>query len=96
MTTTAATVTIRIPTALRPQAGGKESLSVAGASIKEVLGNLTAQYPELGKRLYKTETELNRFINIYVNDEDIRFLSNLDTPVKANDEVSIVPAIAGG
>jgi len=96
MTTTAAQVVIRIPTALRPQAGGKESVSVPGASIREVLGNLTGQYPELGKRLYKTETELNRFINIYVNDEDIRFLSNLDTPVKAGDEVSIVPAIAGG
>ena len=89
-------VTIRIPTALRPQAGNQESVSVGGASVKEVLGKLTGQFPELGKRLYKADNELNRFINVYVNDEDIRFLENLDTAVKAGDEVSIVPAIAGG
>ena len=94
--TTTAAVTIRIPTALRPQAGNHESIAIGGASVREVLGGLTGQYPELGKRLFKTDNELNRFINVYVNDEDIRFLENLDTPVKAGDEVSIVPAIAGG
>lgn len=96
MATATNTVIIRIPTALRPQVGNQESVSVSGASIKEVLATLTGQYPELGKRLYKGENELNRFINVYVNDEDIRFLENLDTPVKPGDEVSIVPAIAGG
>lgn len=97
--TTANTVTIRIPTALRPLTGSHESVAAAGASIKEVLGALIGQYPELGKRLYKGDAaagELNRFINIYVNDEDIRFLDNMDTAVKPGDEVSIVPAIAGG
>ena len=88
--------TIRIPTPLRPQVDNHESVDVAGSSVKEILGTLTGKYPELGKRLFKTEGELNRFINVYVNDEDIRFLENLDTPVKANDELSIVPAIAGG
>ena len=77
--------TIRIPTPLRPQVDNQE-----------ILATLTGKYPELGKRLFKTDNELNRFINVYVNDEDIRFLENLDTPLKANDEVSIVPAIAGG
>src|SRR5688572_21658155 len=97
MATATNSVTVRIPTALRPQVGNQDTVSVGGASIKEVLGALTGQYPELGKRLYKTPgAELNRFINVYVNDEDIRFLGNLDTPVKAGDEVSIVPAIAGG
>ena len=96
MATTANTVNIRIPTALRPQAGGKETVAVGGATVKEALGVLVAQHPELGKRLYKTEGELNRFINVYVNDEDIRFIDNLDTAVKPGDEVSIVPAIAGG
>lgn len=96
MPTTANTVTIRIPTALRPQAGGNDVVSLSGTSIREVLGGLTTQYPELGKRLFKTQDELNRFINVYVNDEDIRFLDNLDTAVKPGDEVSIVPAIAGG
>jgi len=90
------TVTVRIPTALRPQAGNNSSLDLAGASIREVLGSLTSQYPELGDRLFKGENELNRFINVYVNDEDIRFLDSLDTLVKSGDEVSIVPAIAGG
>ena len=90
------TVTIRIPTALRPQVADQESVELAGATVGELLGTLTTQHPELGKRLYKGENELNRFINIYVNDEDIRFMENLDTPVKPGDEVSIVPAIAGG
>lgn len=90
------TVTVRIPTALRPQAGNNSSLDLTGASIREVLGSLTSQYPELGDRLFKEENELNRFINVYVNDEDIRFLDSLDTLIKSGDEVSIVPAIAGG
>ena len=90
------TITVRIPTALRPQAGNNETVQLAGASVGQVLGSLTSQYPDLGKRLYKSEKELNRFINIYVNDEDIRFLENLETKVKPGDEVAIVPAIAGG
>jgi MoaD family protein len=90
------TVTIQIPTALRPQAGDNPSIDLAGATVSELLTALSGQYPELGKRLFKEEGEINRFINIYVNDEDIRFLDNLDTAVSANDEVSIVPAIAGG
>ena len=61
-----------------------------------MLATLTKKYPELGKRLYKSENELNRFINVYVNDEDIRFIDNLGTALKDGDEVSIVPAIAGG
>lgn len=90
------TVTVRIPTALRPQVENQESIAIAGTSVKQVLGVLTTRYPELGKRLYKQENELNRFINVYINDEDIRFLENLETPVKGGDELSIVPAIAGG
>ena len=90
------TVTVQIPNALRPQAGDNASLLVAGGSVKEVLGSLTSQYPELGKRLFKADNELNRFVNVYVNDEDIRFLDNLNTAGKSGDEVSIVPAIAGG
>ena len=90
------TITIHIPTALRPQAGNHESVSVTGNSVKQVLGSLNDRYPDLGKRLFKAENEINRFINVYLNDEDIRFMDNLDTPVKAGDEVSIVPAIAGG
>lgn len=81
---------------MRPQAGNQDAIDLAGGSVKEVLGSLTSQFPELGKRLFKTDHELNRFINVYLNDEDIRFLENLDTPVKSGDELSIIPAIAGG
>ena len=76
--------------------GSIVSVDVAGGTVQEVLASLTGQYPELGQRLYKSETELNRFINIYLNDEDIRFLEDLNTPVKSGDELSIIPAIAGG
>ena len=89
-------VTVLIPAALRPQAGDNESLELAGSTVGELLTGLKEKYPELGDRLFKNEQELNRFINVYVNDEDIRFLEKLDTPVSGNDEVSIVPAIAGG
>ena len=89
-------VTVRIPTALRPQVGDNESLEVDASTVGEALGNIKAQYPEFGQRLYKSEDELNRFINVYLNDEDIRFLENLETKVSGGDELSIVPAIAGG
>ena len=92
-------VTIHIPTALRPQVQDQETIEVdggPGTTVGDVLGSLRSQYPEFGNRLYKSDAELNRFINVYVNDEDIRFLENLKTPLKAGDEVSIVPAIAGG
>ena len=89
-------ITVTIPTALRPQVDNQDSVTLSGASVKEVLGSLTSRYPDLGKRLFKGENEVNRFINLYVNDEDIRFMDNLDTPVKEGDELSIVPAIAGG
>lgn len=89
-------VTVQIPTALRPQVGDQETVAAPGATVGQVLGYIKQQYPEFGRRLYKSETELNRFINVYVNDEDIRFLDNLNTPVKPTDEVAIVPAIAGG
>ncbi|MEX1016886.1 MAG: MoaD/ThiS family protein [Phycisphaeraceae bacterium] len=90
------TITIHIPTALRPQVNDQESVEVPASTVGEALGTLKTQYPDFGKKLYKTDDQLNRFINVYLNDEDIRFLDNLDTPLKGGDEVSIVPAIAGG
>jgi len=94
--TMAETITVLIPTALRPHADDQATLDLSGSSVKEILGSLSDKYPQLAKRLFKTEGELNRFINVYVNDEDIRFMENLDTSVKTGDELSIVPAIAGG
>ena len=90
------TLAVEIPTALRPPVGDQASIDVAGCTVGELLGKLKADYPEFGAKLYKTDTELNRFINVYLNDEDIRFLENLDTSVKAGDHLAIVPAIAGG
>ncbi len=89
-------VKILIPTALRPQVEDQETIAATGSSVREVLGSLTSRYPELGKRLFSEQQEINRFINVYVNDEDIRFLEDLDTALKPGDELSLVPAIAGG
>jgi molybdopterin synthase sulfur carrier subunit len=89
-------VKVRIPTPLRTLTNGVDIAEVAGASVGEVLNGLSATFDGMDKRLFKQPGELNRFVNIYVNDEDIRFLDNLNTPIKDGDDVSIVPAIAGG
>jgi sulfur-carrier protein len=87
--------TVRIPTPLRPHAGGLDCLEIPGATVGEVLGNLGAAHPELRERIFAAG-ELRRFVNVYLNDEDIRFLDDMNTPVAAGDEVSIIPAVAGG
>jgi molybdopterin converting factor small subunit len=87
---------ILIPTPLRQYVDKKDSVEVAGATIGEVLGALTTQYPDLRKNLYSDEGKLRSFVNVYVNDEDIRYLSKDKTEVKAADTISIVPSIAGG
>ena len=86
---------VRIPTPLRPHAGGNYSAQAEGATVGEVLNKLTSDFPDLRSRLFDGE-ELRRFVNVYVNNEDIRFLDDLDTAVNPNDEVSIIPAVAGG
>ena len=88
--------TVRIPTPLRKLTEGKEEVSAAGATVGEVITNLDGSYPGIKARICDDDGQVKRFVNIFANDEDIRFLDNLDTPVKENDEVSIVPAIAGG
>jgi MoaD family protein len=90
------TVKIHIPGELRAQVGSQNEVELQGDSVKEVLGVLAARYPVLGKRLFGADGRLNRFVNIYLNDEDIRFLENLETSIGDGDEISIVPAIAGG
>jgi molybdopterin synthase sulfur carrier subunit len=89
-------VKIRIPSPLRTYTNGADVIESTGRSVGEVLGSLTSQAAGIETRLFKGPNQLNRFVNIYLNDEDIRFLKNLDTPVKEGDEVSIIPAIAGG
>jgi len=88
--------TVRIPTPLRKLTNELEVVSAAGGTVGEVLGNLEKAFPGIRERICDEQGNVRRFVNIFVNDEDIRFLSDLTTPVKETDEVSIVPAIAGG
>ena len=88
--------TIRIPTPLRKLTQGKEEIIVSDATVNTLITGLETQYPGIKERICDDSGQVRRFVNIFANDEDIRFLKNLDTPVKDSDEVSIVPAIAGG
>ena len=88
--------TIRIPTPLRKLTSGKEEVTTAGGTIAAIITSLETQHPGIKERICDESGQVRRFVNIFVNDEDIRFLKNLDTPVKDSDDVSIVPAIAGG
>ena len=88
--------TVYIPTPLRPCAGNQECLELAGSTVSEVLANLTEKYGDLKKHLFSEEGKLRNFVNIYVNDEDIRYLEHEDTPIEEADTISIVPSIAGG
>lgn len=89
-------ITVRIPTPLRPMTGGRGEVEVAGGSVSDLIEHLNGAHPGLKDRICDEEGEVRRFINIYVNEEDIRFLTGKETPLKDGDEVSIVPAIAGG
>lgn len=93
---TSVSIPVQIPAALRAQTGGAESVETTGSTVGELLASLVAAHPALGAKLFDGEQRLNRFLNVYVNDEDIRFLANLDTPIKAGDDVALIPAIAGG
>ena len=87
---------VKIPTVLRPQVGGNKEVELAGATVGAVVDALTAQYPSLKSQLLTADGELNRFVNVYVNGQDVRYLSGLDTPVAPADEVRLLPAMAGG
>jgi len=89
-------VKVRIPSPLRNYTNGADIVEANGSSVGEVLGDLKTRAAGIETRLFKSPAQLNRFVNVYLNDEDIRFLKNLETPVKEGDEISIVPAIAGG
>ncbi|CAI9085824.1 MoaD/ThiS family protein [Candidatus Methylacidiphilum fumarolicum] len=96
MNTTLNDITVRIPTPLRGLTQNKEVVYVSGKTIKELLLNLETQCPGILNRICNEKGEIRRFVNVYLNGEDIRFLNGLDTPLQQRDEVSIVPAIAGG
>ncbi len=89
-------VTVRIPTQLRTLTGGTGEVEVEGATVREVLEALDARHPGLGERLFDEDGKLRRFVNVFLADEDVRFLDGLDTPVAPGQSLSVVPAVAGG
>lgn len=89
-------IKIRIPTPLQKITQNKSEVDGEGSTIKELIENLEKNYPGIKERLYAEDGKLRRFINIYVNEEDIRFLKGDETEIKDGDEISIIPAIAGG
>ena len=89
-------VTVRIPTQLRELSGGSSEAASDGTTVKVVLDQLDAAHPGFAERLFDEKGELRRFVNVFVADEDIRFLNGVDTPVADGQTLSIVPAVAGG
>jgi molybdopterin synthase sulfur carrier subunit len=94
--TLAMSITVRIPTPLRRLTNGQDKISVDGSVVNEIIGSLDTQFPGVRERLCNEDGELRNFVNIYVNGEDVRFLDGLNTATKTGDEISIVPAVAGG
>jgi len=88
--------TVRIPTVLRPAVGGQSVVSVDGATIGEVLSTLVGQYPSLEGQLLDGDGSLHRFLNVYVNDDDVRYIGGVAAPVADGDDITLLPAVAGG
>ena len=89
-------IMVRIPTPLRRVTNGEDKVSVEGATLGGIIASLEAQYPGIKGRLCDDQGELRNFVNVYVNGEDVRFLDGLGTATSTGDEISIVPAVAGG
>jgi molybdopterin converting factor small subunit len=87
---------VRIPPVLRAQAGNQKKVEVTGATVGEALGSLIEQFPGLKEQILTEDGTLNRFVNVYVNGRDVRYEQELATPVEGNDEVILLPAMAGG
>ncbi len=89
-------VPVNLPTVLRSHAGGAKTVTAQGSTVGEVLSALVEEYPGLSGQVINSDGTLHKFVNVYLNDDDVRYLSSLDTPVKDSDEISILPAVAGG
>ncbi|HZO77446.1 MAG TPA: ubiquitin-like small modifier protein 1 [Solirubrobacteraceae bacterium] len=88
--------TIRIPPVLRSSVGGEKELTAEGSSVGEILHDLAARHPQTESQLFASDGELNRYVNVYLNDEDVRVLEGLETNVSDGDTLVILPAMAGG
>ena len=87
---------VRIPPVLRASAGGTKQVDLEGATVGDVLEQLVDRFPGLRDQLFSAEGDLNRFVNVYLNSEDVRYLSELETPAGAGDTIVVLPAMAGG
>jgi sulfur-carrier protein len=87
---------VRIPTVLRPQVGGEKQLDLEGETVAQLVESLVVRFPGLRSQLLTETGDLNRFVNVYVNGQDVRYLQGLSTPVQPRDEVRLLPAMAGG
>jgi sulfur-carrier protein len=88
--------TVKLPSVLRAQANGEKQIEVEGGTIGEAVQSLVGRHPALGEQLLTPEGELHRFVNVYLNGRDVRYLDGLQTPVGERDEIRLLPAIAGG
>jgi molybdopterin synthase sulfur carrier subunit len=89
-------VSVRLPTIMRTHAGGQSEVSAQGSTIGEVIDDLVLQFPGTATHLKAPDGGVHKFVNVYLNDEDVRYLGKLETPVNDGDQVSILPAVAGG
>jgi len=89
-------VTVRLPTIMRSHAGGQSEISAEGSTIGDVVDDVVRQFPGTATHLRAPDGGVHKFVNLYLNDDDVRYLQKLDTPVKDGDQVSILPAVAGG
>ncbi len=89
-------ISVKIPTILRTYTGGTADVAVTGETLSEALADLDRQYPGIGARVLDDEGRLRRFVNVYVNDDDVRFLEDLATSTPDGSSISIIPAVAGG
>ncbi len=89
-------IVVRIPTPLRRMTGGLDKVEVEGESLNGVINAMNQEYPGIRERICDDNGDLRNFVNVYVNSEDVRFLQGLETPTSSGDEISIVPAVAGG
>ena len=88
--------TVKIPPVLRPSTGGEREVDAPGGNVGEVLRSLASAHPETERQLFGQDGELNRYVNVYLNDEDVRVMQGLETPVSPQDTLVILPAMAGG
>jgi sulfur-carrier protein len=91
-----ATVDIRIPTILRPHVGGASKVSATGDTLGALIADITGRFPGIANQIVTEDGNLHKFVNIYVNDDDARYIGKLEAPIKDGDTVSILPAVAGG